>query len=60
MSNCRSCGKKISFVMMKSGKLNPVDENYISVVTDHGDIIRGRESHFATCPDAGKWRKGSD
>jgi hypothetical protein len=56
MANCRSCGAKISWIVTKSGKKNPVDHDYKTIVTDEGEVVRGRESHFATCPDAEKWR----
>lgn len=41
--SCRSCGARIWWVGMRSGKLNPFN----------GDAT----SHFATCPNADEHRK---
>lgn len=43
-SACRSCGKPIAWIVTSSGKKMPVE-------------LDTRESHFANCHDAGKWRK---
>ncbi len=57
-TNCKRCGKAIEFVRMRSGRLNPVDiEPRVTVVTDAGDAVTGRTSHFATCPHADDFRK---
>lgn len=40
---CRSCGAPITWVKTESGKWMPLDPD--------------GTSHFATCPDAAKWRK---
>jgi len=40
---CRSCGAPIEWVKTDAGKWMPVDPD--------------GTSHFATCPDAEKWRK---
>ena len=54
MAICRSCGEKIKFIKMKSGKWNPVNvqKRYIKqdggnevLVTESGELIRGT---FAT------------
>lgn len=44
-ATCRSCGAPIVWIVTRGGKRMPVDEG-------------SRESHFATCPDAAKWRRG--
>lgn len=41
---CRSCGQSVNWCKTKSGKLMPVDPDL-------------KNSHFKTCPQAGKWRK---
>lgn len=41
---CRSCGEAIGWVLTKSGKKMPVE-------------IATKESHFARCPAAERWRK---
>lgn len=47
-SECRSCGEPIIWCLTAKGKKMPVD-----VPDDDGPTT----SHFATCPDAGQWRK---
>lgn len=55
---CRGCEAEIDFVKNKyTGKRIPVNLEYIRVVTDDGRVIRGRISHFATCPKAEQFRK---
>ena len=41
---CRSCGKAIAWVITAKGKKMPVE-------------LDTKESHFAHCPAAEKWRK---
>lgn len=47
-SECRSCGAAIIWCLTAKGKRMPVDVSY-----EEGPTT----SHFATCPDAGQWRK---
>lgn len=47
-SECRSCGEPIIWCVTESGKRMPVD-----VPTDDEPTT----SHYATCPDADRWRK---
>lgn len=62
---CRSCGAPIFFVRSrkiepgtKKQKWIPVDNKYLTVVTDEGTVVKGRVSHFSTCPNAAEHRKG--
>lgn len=50
MSICMKCGKEIKFILMKSGKWNPVDPQKRTIiqdgghevlVTESGELIRG-------------------
>ncbi len=64
-SRCKACGAKIAF--LKTGKgfmptdwesLNSVDKrNYIEGLRVEFNEKRGHVSHFATCPEAAKFRK---
>lgn len=54
---CRSCRAPIVWVRTRSGKPMPLDPTVITIVTDEGDTIRGRISHFGTCPNAAAHRK---
>lgn len=56
-TTCRTCGAPIRFVPSKHGNWIPVDERRLTVVTDAGEVVNGRQSHFASCPQAEKWRK---
>ncbi|MFA5383967.1 MAG: hypothetical protein WC364_04785 [Eubacteriales bacterium] len=58
MAKCKSCNAEIDYVRSKGGRLIPVNNGYVTVVTDSGHVIKGRVSHFATCPDANKFRTG--
>lgn len=58
MATCKSCGASIEWIKTTGGKPMPVDAKVITIVTDAGNVVRGRESHFATCPDAAAHRKG--
>ena len=58
MPKCRGCGAEIEFVeIKKTGKKIPVDVAIKTIVTDAGFIMRGREAHFSTCPQAAEFRK---
>jgi hypothetical protein len=57
---CKSCGAKIRFVEMASGKKMPIEENVKNIVAKFGEkwkTITGYESHFANCPGADLHRK---
>ncbi len=64
--SCRSCGAEIMWgTWPKSGKRMPIDVGGAGdlVLDSSGFIhkvpsnVEGSTSHFATCPEAGKWRK---
>jgi len=60
---CRSCGAKLIWLYTAKGKAVPVDAE--SVAVGYTDIpfapylpsIEGHRSHFASCPDAARWRR---
>jgi len=65
--NCRSCRARIFFIRTPRGKSHPVDADPVRIwkqgpadlVGDPGDWtqVEGHTSHFATCPDADRFRK---
>ena len=62
-SECRSCTAEVYWIVTASGKRMPVDcdvEGGYSpdaARANEGLVPEGRGiSHFATCPDASKWR----
>ena len=61
MSNCRSCGAEVLWVVMESGAkmiCNPKELSFVVLGQfDKGKTYRGYEPHWATCPDAKEWRK---
>lgn len=54
---CKGCGFQIVWVKTKAGKNMPCDPELVKVVTEDGDVVTGRVSHFATCPNADDFRK---
>lgn len=55
-SKCRSCGAPIIWLKL-NGRPHPCETKQLVIVTDRGDLARGHESHFATCPHAKDWRQ---
>lgn len=60
ISSCKSCLAPVQWVIMeKTGKHMPIniDKKTIVVIDEKGCYMAsGYESHFATCPNAGKHR----
>jgi len=57
ISRCKSCGEEIVWLKTKSNYNIPVD--YETGFDMSAEIFDSKTmvSHFATCKDAGKWRK---
>lgn len=53
---CRSCRAPLVFLKTETGKLIPVDKKTVDAADEYFDRDR-HVSHFATCPDAKRWRK---
>lgn len=60
MAICKSCGAEIDFIRTKAGRLAPVNQKRITIVTNSGEVISGRESHFSSCSGANEHRKPKD
>jgi len=60
-SKCKGCGADIIWVETAYSKKHPLDAKERQIwVHDGGNswsIMRGHESHFATCPEASKFRR---
>lgn len=57
---CRSCGMPMVFMdVIGKEKPHPCDVRERKILTKQGVFEIGRESHFASCPDAAWWRKGT-
>ena len=64
MSNCRSCDAEIVWGRLND-KPHPMDPPIkalrpTGLVRDGAPVVKFEDvhiSHFATCPDAGKWRR---
>lgn len=54
---CRSCGAPIEWVKTPQGRWMPVNPGERVVVTAKGEVVRGCEPHWATCPHAEHWRR---
>lgn len=57
MNKCAGCGAEIKWIKTKTGSRMPVNAELKTIVTENGEIVRGYESHFATCPKADSFRK---
>ena len=55
-SRCQSCGMRIIWGK-QSGKTHPLDPKVLNVLTAEGKLVRGRESHFVSCPNANNHRR---
>jgi len=56
MTKCRACGKDITFLLTIKGKTIPVDAETVKEGDTVFDILKHR-AHFASCPEAGKFRR---
>jgi hypothetical protein len=60
-TRCRSCSKPIRFVPTQTGKQIPLDleseERRVAVVDGKATVVETWLAHFATCPEANRWRK---
>ena len=58
VGKCRSCARSIVWMPTAKGKTMPVDAETVGRDDTEYDPAKGHISHFATCPDAQKFRKG--
>lgn len=56
-STCKGCGASIVWIKTPNGKAMPCDNAIETVVTDNGEVIKGRRPHWASCPAANLFRK---
>ena len=56
ISRCGSCGMRIYWGKLNEGP-HPFDPQILVIGTDEGEIVRGRESHFVSCPNAHNHRQ---
>lgn len=54
---CRSCGAEIVWGLTEGGAAIPLNPRLLTVIDDAGRVVRGRETHFATCPRADAHRR---
>jgi hypothetical protein len=71
VNTCSSCGAAIIWVVTKAGRPMPCDPEPVRMLVSTGAMVdvghgpqpeyevrAGFRSHFATCPDGDKHRKG--
>ena len=58
MPICKSCGKEIQFIKIKSGKSMPTDMTRLNLVTSDGDVVFGYRPHWVTCDDPTRFKNG--
>ena len=56
---CKGCGKIIHWQKMPSGANMPLEVEVITVITEDGKTVRGKITHWSTCPQAKKFKKVS-
>lgn len=55
---CRGCGAGVLWTVTAGGKKMPLDPKPVSGIdVESGEVRRVRVSHFATCPNAGDFRR---
>lgn len=54
---CKSCHKPIVWLKTSGGRYMPTDASSVHEPADTFDASKGHVSHFATCPNAKRWRK---
>lgn len=54
---CKGCGEDIIFITSKNGKQIPCDPKPLSLVSLAGEVIQGHMPHWATCPEADRFRR---
>lgn len=67
---CRSCGARVVWAVTEHGRRMPLDAEPVAggtftLTTSRGELVAtstpgvelGYVSHFATCPQAGAWRR---
>ena len=57
-TECRSCGAEIVFLKTQRGSHIPVDAETVTEGDELFDPKGSHASHFATCDDPGRFRKG--
>lgn len=55
-SKCRACGASIHWLKTSTGRTMPVDSATVVEADTHFESPR-HVSHFATCPEADRFRK---
>ncbi|SDI18662.1 hypothetical protein SAMN05192534_12434 [Alteribacillus persepolensis] len=57
MPTCKGCGASIQWIKTPKGKAMPADTQEQTVVTKHGDVVKGFTPHWATCSQARTFKK---
>jgi len=56
--NCKSCNADVYWITAKkTGNPMIVNTKRFVILTELGEMVSGFESHFSTCPFAGKHRR---
>jgi hypothetical protein len=51
-----ACGRPIVWAKL-AGRVHPCDPPMLAIIDGDGKIHRGRQSHYATCPNADDFRR---
>lgn len=55
--SCRGCGDPILWYTTTAGKKMPVNADATVIEREGASYVRSDETHWATCPEAGKFRR---
>lgn len=53
---CRGCGQPIVWLVSAKGRPTPADPALVTVMTEDGEVHKGRIPHHITCPQADQFR----
>jgi hypothetical protein len=57
LAKCKGCQADILWIQTKAGKMMPCDPEEIVVCTFEGEVVKGHIPHWATCPQAERFKK---
>lgn len=60
LTRCRSCQAEIFWIQTEAGRMMPCDPQVLTVITEEGRSVKGRITHFATCPQSKEWSRRNE
>lgn len=60
MEQCVGCHADVVWIRTIAGKMMICNPRVLTVVTDEGQTIRGREPHWGSCPARDRFKKAKE